>query len=126
LNIGASLSASSAQASSTPADAATNTWTAAYGDYTVPPAPEESTVTATISLDTEVWTTTYASYPGSPQATPASAEGNVHKVIVGGSSGLVFDPPHVDAQPRDIIMFELYVPSTSVLAYHVTYVCIRV
>ncbi|KAF9499781.1 hypothetical protein BDN71DRAFT_1502676 [Pleurotus eryngii] len=89
-------------------DASTTTWTAAYGDVTLPPAPIVQVVTDTVTLDSEVWTTTYSSYPGSPAPTPASAAGNVHKVIVGGPGKLLFDPPHIAAQPRDTIVFEFH------------------
>ncbi|KAG5221438.1 FliC domain-containing protein [Salix suchowensis] len=64
-----------------------------------PAAPIVQVVTDTVTLDSEVWTTTYSSYPGSPAPTPASAAGNVHKVIVGGPGKLLFDPPHIAAQP---------------------------
>jgi plastocyanin len=78
---------------------------AAYGTYTVPPAPTPSTVTQTITLASSTWTTTYASYPNSPNPTPASLQGNVIQVIVGGNDTLTYDPPHVAAQPFDTIMF---------------------
>lgn len=87
--------------------AATNTWTAAYGDYTIPPAPDATPITAAITLESSTWTTTYSSYAGSPEATPAALEGTVHQVVVGGPGLLTFDPPHVDAAPRDIIQFIL-------------------
>jgi len=111
LAVGASLSAaaSAATASSDTASsdaAASMTYTAAYGGVTVPPAADPTVVTDTVTLESSTWTTTYSSYPGSPAATPGSLEGNVIKVTVGGSNQLVFDPPRVSAQPRDIIMFE--------------------
>jgi plastocyanin len=88
---------------------ASNTWTAAYGGVTVPAVAAPSAVTQTITLEASTWTTVYNSYPGSPEPTPASLTGTVHKVIVGGpNASLVFDPPHVDAKPRDIIMFEFH------------------
>lgn len=113
LAVGASLSAAAATASSTPAAAAASTaanaWTtAAYGDYTIPAAPVATPVTATVSVGTQVWTTTYASYPNSPAATPASAEGAVHTVVVGGTGILAFNPPFVSAQPQDTIVFEFH------------------
>jgi len=121
--IGASLSASAAAAASTAAStaaggygssgygsgagsAATTTYTAAYGDVTIPPPETASTVTQTITLESSTWTTTYASFPNSPAATPASLQGNVINVVVGGTGKLFFDPPHVSAQPRDIIVFQ--------------------
>ncbi|ETW87309.1 hypothetical protein HETIRDRAFT_239588, partial [Heterobasidion irregulare TC 32-1] len=100
----ASTAASStAYASTSPA----TTYTAAYGTATVPPPPEIVTVTETITVEGSSWTTTYGSYPGSPDATPASLQGNVHKVIVGGTN-LTFDPPFVSASPRDTIVFEFH------------------
>lgn len=103
LAVGASLSAAAA---STTAAAAPST-TAAYGDYTIPPAPVPTLVTQTITLQSSTWTTTYSSYPNSPAPTPASLEGQVHKVIVGGTGTLAFNPPMVSAAPRDVIVFEL-------------------
>lgn len=100
--IGERLKAEAA-AASTAAPAYT---TAAYGDVTIPAAPIPTLVTQVITLEAATWTTTYSSYPGSPAATPASPEGNVHRVIVGGEKGLVFDPPTVEALPRDTIVFE--------------------
>jgi plastocyanin len=98
LAIGASLSAT--------ASSAIPWTTAAYGNYTIPPAPEVTPVTQTVSVNNSVWTTTYNSYPGSPAPTPATVTGQVHKVIVGGSAGLVFDPPHITALPMDVVVFE--------------------
>jgi plastocyanin len=86
----------------------TPTSTYAYSTATVPPAPAGGTVTATITLQTSTWTTTYSSYPGSPNATPAALTGNVIKVVVGGPGKLAFDPPHVAAAPRDTIQFEFH------------------
>jgi len=94
---------------------ATGVTTAAYGGYTIPAAPEVVVVTQPITVGTASWTTTYSSYPGSPAPTPVSIEGKVHKVIVGGSSGLVFDPPHLDAAPRDVVQFEFHQKNHSVV-----------
>ncbi|KAF8973901.1 hypothetical protein BDZ97DRAFT_1777434 [Flammula alnicola] len=108
LAVGASLSAAAATASSTPATAASGFATAAYGGYTIPPAPDATPVTQVITLGSSTWTTTYSSYPGSPAATPASVDGTVHKVIVGGTGILAFNPPFVSALPRDTIVFEFH------------------
>ena len=105
LAVGARLAAE-ASAAPTPTAVAT----AAYGGVTIPPAPVASVVTVPISVEGSVWTSVYSSYPGSPQATPASLVGNVHQVTVGNSNGsLIFDPPFIAAQPRDTISFSLYV-----------------
>jgi plastocyanin len=121
LAVGASLSASAAAASSTAAypaytnapdawttsTAAPAAWTtAAYGDYTIPPAPVATLVTQPITLGASTWTTTYSSYPGSAAPTPNAVEGTVHTVVVGGPGVLAFNPPFVNAQPRDTIVFE--------------------
>jgi len=98
LAVGASLSAAAAAPSTT----------AAYGDYTIPPAPVPTLVTQVITLASSTWTTTYSSYPNSPAPTPASLEGQVHKVIVGGTGTLAFNPPMVSAAPRDVIVFEFH------------------
>jgi plastocyanin len=119
LAIGASLKAAAAASSSAPVPSApypsapapaadpSAMATAAYGGYTIPPAPEATLVTQPITLDsTSTWTTTYSSYPGSPAPTPASAGGTVHTVIVGGPGKLAFDPPFLSALPRDTIVFQ--------------------
>jgi plastocyanin len=85
---------------------ATSIWTAAYGGDTIPPEPQGVVVTQTVAVEGSTWATTYTSYPNSPAPTPGSLEGTVHRVIVGGASGLVFDPPHISALPRDTVVFE--------------------
>jgi plastocyanin len=112
LAIGAKLVADAAAAPSSDAASPANTapaagyTTAPYGDYTIPAAPVPTPVTQPVTLGDQVWTTTYDSYPGSPDPTPVSAEGAVHKVIVGGPGKLTFDPPFISAQPRDTVVFE--------------------
>jgi len=96
LAVGASLSA-----------AGSSTYTAAYGSATIPPPENPVVVTETITLQQSTWTTTYSSYPNSPEPTPNSLTGNVIQVIVGGDAGNVtFTPSRVSAQPRDIVMFQ--------------------
>lgn len=112
LAIGAQLQAQASQASASVASAtppaSTPVATAAYGGVTIPPAPSESVVTVVVTVEASVWTSVYSSYPGSPQATPASLAGNVHQVVVGNANGsLTFDPAFVAAQPRDTISFQL-------------------
>jgi len=109
LAVGASLKAAAASATPAVGGADAAYTTAAYGGYTIPPAPDATPVTQVITLgSTSTWTTTYASYPGSPAATPASAEGTVHKVVVGGVGLLTFDPPFISALPRDTVVFEFH------------------
>jgi plastocyanin len=100
LAVGANLSAAAASA--------TSTTSAAYGSATIPPAPTGVPVTEVITLAASTWTTTYTSYPDSPAPTPASLQGNVIKVKVGGPGVLAFDPPRVQALPRDTIVFEFH------------------
>jgi plastocyanin len=101
LAIGASLSSAAATGASTALT------TAAYGGYTIPPAPTGTVVTQAVTLGSSTWTTTYTSFPNSPAPTPDSVDGQVHTVIVGGSS-LTFDPPHISALPRDTVVFEFH------------------
>lgn len=111
LAVGASLKAAAAASTPVPAatDAAPQAWTtAAYGDYTIPAAPAVTPVTQAVTLGSDTWTTTYNSYPGSPAPTPASAEGTVHTVVVGGVGILAFNPPFISAAPRDTVVFEFH------------------
>jgi plastocyanin len=93
----------------------TTTWTADYGGATIPPAPVPSLVTNTVTLGSDIWTTTYSSYPNSPAPTPVSASGNTIEVIVGGPNGnLTFSPSRVSAAPRDTIKFVFHVKNHTV------------
>ncbi|CAL1696109.1 unnamed protein product [Somion occarium] len=107
LAIGAQLQSAASSASSaapTATDAPIVT-----GSITIPPAPTQSVVTVTVTVEASTWTTTYSSYPGSPAATPASLAGTDHKVTVGSSNGtLTYDPPSVQAAPRDTVTFEFH------------------
>ena len=91
----------------------TPTSTYVYSSPSTPPTAVSAVpVTATITLASSTWTTTYTSFPGSPDPTPSSLTGNIINVVVGGPGKLAFDPPHVAAKPRDIIRFELFVEHT--------------
>lgn len=79
--------------------------TSTAGSYsTPPPIAPPVTVTETITVGSNVYTTTYGSYPGSPAPTP-NAEPSVIVVTVGGPSGLVYSPSNITAKPKDIIQF---------------------
>ena len=91
-----------------------STWTADYGTATIPPPPSPSLVTDTITLGTDIWTTTYSSYPNSPAPTPVSSDGNTIEVIVGGPNNLTFTPSRVSASPRDTIKFIFHVKNHTV------------
>jgi plastocyanin len=105
LAVGASLSAAAASSTAPPGPSTT----AAYGGYTIAPAPTPVPVTQVITLgSSSTWTTTYSSYPNSPAPTPVSADGAVHKVIVGGTGNLTFNPPFISALPRDTVVFEFH------------------
>jgi len=112
LAIGAQLQAG---AQNPPSGTTTTTWTADYGTATIPPPPLPTLVTDTVTLGTDVWTTTYSSYPNSPAPTPVSPSGNTIEVIVGGPNGnLSFTPSRVTAAPRDIIRFTFQVKNHTV------------
>ena len=114
LQIGDELKAAASSASSAPPS---STSSAPPSGITIPPAPEESVVTVTVTVDASTWTTTYSSYPGSAAPTPASLEGRVWTVKVGNNGTLTYDPPTIQAAPRDIISFELYVSISSRLIF---------
>jgi len=105
LKIGASLAA--AQPSVTPSGSGSG-----YPNPSVAPTPapypDPVMVTETVTMSQSVWTTTYESYPGSPDPTPAAPAGVEHKVIVGGPGKLAFDPERITAKPRDTIVFEFH------------------
>ncbi|THH32000.1 hypothetical protein EUX98_g2172 [Antrodiella citrinella] len=126
LAVGAQLQAAAAAASTTTAPPPAET-TADYGTATIPAAPVESTVTVTVTVETSSWVTTYASYPGSPAATPASLTGNVHTVVVGNANGsLIFDPPFLtDIPPRDTISFEFHQKNHSVTQSNFAAPCLK-
>ncbi|KAI0702496.1 hypothetical protein BC835DRAFT_1411047 [Cytidiella melzeri] len=109
-NASAASATVSAAATATPPPTSTESWsyTTAPAGYSYPAAPSVSTVTVTVTVDQDVWTTTYGSYPGSPDPTPAALTGQVHTVIVGNNGTLTYDPPFVMAQPRDTISFEFH------------------
>jgi len=80
--------------------------TTSFPGVTIPPAPVPTEVTKTVVVGTSTWTTTYASYPNSPDPTPSSLTGSVINVVVGENGTLTFTPPFVVAKPRDTIVFE--------------------
>lgn len=77
---------------------------------TPPPSESVVTVTQTVTLGGTTWTTTYGSYPGSPNPTPNDPP-VVHNVDVGENGTLTFNPSNITAQPRDIILFSGFPPN---------------
>ncbi|KZV88276.1 hypothetical protein EXIGLDRAFT_711578 [Exidia glandulosa HHB12029] len=86
-----------------------------YAGVTLPPAETAATKTDVITLGTSTWTTTWASYPNSPDPTPNAVDGNEIKVAVGANGELTFTPAHVEAKPRDRIVFEFQSKNHSVV-----------
>jgi plastocyanin len=86
--------------------AALGTRNSTSSSVTIPPAPTPSLVTQVVTLGSEIWTTTYSSYPNSPGPTPASSGGDVHRIVVGGPGKLLYEPSHIAAKPRDVVVFE--------------------
>ncbi|TFL07793.1 Cupredoxin [Pterulicium gracile] len=68
------------------------------------PQPEVVTVTATVTVGGDIWTTTYGSWPGSPQ--PTAPQSTEHRVSVGADGQFVFSPSKIKAQPGDTVLFE--------------------
>ncbi|EPQ58329.1 Cupredoxin [Gloeophyllum trabeum ATCC 11539] len=75
--------------------------------YVTPPAPSEVTVTATVTVASSTWTTTYASYDGTPPPTPA-AQPQDHKITVGANGQLAFSPSNISAAIGDTVTFEFH------------------
>jgi len=114
-NFKASALAIGAQLKADAENPPTSTWTADYGGATIPPPPSPSLVTDTITLGSDIWTTTYSSYPNSPAPTPVTSTGNTINVVVGGPNGnLSFTPSRVTASPRDTIVFTFHVKNHTV------------
>jgi len=86
-----------------------------YSDIIVPAITPPVTKTDVITLGSESWTTTYASYPGSPDPTPSSAEGSEIQISVGADGALVFKPAYVEAKPRDTLVFNFESKNHSVV-----------
>lgn len=82
--------------------------TTTYPGLTVPAPPVAETVTATISLGDNTWTTTYASYPNSPDPTPNSIQGDVITIDVGLNGTLTYTPNRISAKPRDTVVFKFH------------------
>ncbi|KAI0757143.1 hypothetical protein C8Q80DRAFT_1132225 [Daedaleopsis nitida] len=127
LKIGTDLKAAASSAAPSSTASSDDSWTTAeYGTATIPAEPTGTTVTDTVSLGTAVWTTTYSSYPGSPDPTPSSLTGNVIKVVVGGENGeLTFSPENVQASPRDIISFEFHAKNHTATQSSFAAPCVR-
>jgi len=90
--------------------AAESSWAATatsevYGSQTYAPV-YHPTVTDTVSLGNQTWTTVYESYPNSPNPTPAAVQGVEHRVKVGENGTLTYNPSRITASPRDTIVFE--------------------
>ncbi|PCH33520.1 hypothetical protein WOLCODRAFT_160132 [Wolfiporia cocos MD-104 SS10] len=107
---GAAFKAAASSASSIAASTASVAYTtAAYGGVTIPAEPSPIVVTETITVQASSWTTTYSSYIGSPEPTPVSLNGTIHRVVVGGSDGqLTYTPSNITAEPRDVVVFEFH------------------
>ena len=91
------------------------TLTRNVGDIIVPAITPAVTKTDVITLGTESWTTTYASYPGSPDPTPKSTDGEEIQISVGADGALVFKPAYIEAKPRDTLVFNFESKNHSVV-----------
>lgn len=87
-----------------------------YSGISIPPPEPAVTLTDVITLgSTSTWTTTYVSYPNSPNPTPNSADGSEITIIVGGDGALTFNPMYVEAKPRDTLVFQFQSKNHSVV-----------
>lgn len=102
------------ETAATATSVATSASAAASVAVTTIVVPQVVTVTETVVLPTETWTTVYGSYPGSADPTPAANGPVTHTVIVGGTAGNIFSPSSIQAKPRDIIQFEFHAKNHTV------------
>jgi len=77
-----------------------------YSGITVPPPESVVTTSAVITLGSSTYTTTYASYPNSPNPTPNSANGSEIVIAVAPGGSFTFKPDHTTAKPRDVLVFQ--------------------
>ncbi|KAF8583202.1 hypothetical protein K439DRAFT_1653549 [Ramaria rubella] len=84
----------------------TTTTTSSAAAYTSPPPPVVETVTATVTVDDSIYTTTYASWSGAPADPTPASDPVVHIVNVGPNGTLTFDPPTIVAELGDIVQFQ--------------------
>ncbi|KAF5339652.1 hypothetical protein D9758_015600 [Tetrapyrgos nigripes] len=76
----------------------------------VPSAPPPQTwapATATVTSSGSTWVTTYTSYEGTPQPT-YPPQPVTHKIIVGDSSQLIYNPMNISASLGDTVVFEFH------------------
>ncbi|TEB10258.1 hypothetical protein FA13DRAFT_1749018 [Coprinellus micaceus] len=73
--------------------------------YTTPPAPHWTEATATVIWGGSTYTTTYTSYDGTPEPTPAVAP-QEHKITVGADGKLEYSPANITAAIGDTVVFE--------------------
>lgn len=92
----------SATGSATPPASTTSP---ASGAYTTPPPPKWTSATATVTWGGQTYVTTYTSYEGTPQPTPAVTPQD-HKIIVGADGQLVYSPSNIQAAINDTVTFE--------------------
>lgn len=83
---------------------ASQTSTADEG-YTTPPPPQWTMATATVTWGGNTYQTTYTSYAGTPEPTPAQNPQD-HKIIVGADGQLVYSPMNITAAINDTVTFE--------------------
>ncbi|KII88409.1 hypothetical protein PLICRDRAFT_111045 [Plicaturopsis crispa FD-325 SS-3] len=86
---------------------ATSTSASATSTFATPPAQSVATVTATVTVGASTWTTTYASYAGTPPPTPA-AQPVDHKITVGDNGQLAYSPANISAAIGDTVTFEFH------------------
>ncbi|KAJ2919925.1 hypothetical protein MD484_g453, partial [Candolleomyces efflorescens] len=91
-----------AAAPSSTAPPATST---AADAYTTPPPPKWEHATRTVTWGGQTYATTYTSYEGTPEPTPAVTPQD-HKIIVGPDGQLVYNPSNIQAAINDTVTFE--------------------
>ncbi|KAF6759199.1 hypothetical protein DFP72DRAFT_1031967 [Ephemerocybe angulata] len=94
-------------ASTTTAPPTSTTTTSTSDNYTTPPPPKWTEATKTITWNGQTYTTTYTSYDGTPDPTPAVTP-QEHRIVVGAAGQLMYSPANITAQINDTVVFEFH------------------
>ncbi|RXW20279.1 hypothetical protein EST38_g5580 [Candolleomyces aberdarensis] len=100
-NLAIARNGTAATGSATP-PASTST---AADAYTTPPPPKWEHATKTVTWGGQTYATTYTSYEGTPEPTPAVTPQD-HKIIVGADGQLAYTPANIQAAINDTVTFE--------------------
>lgn len=85
--------------------------------------PNVTTISTTVTISGQPHSTVYGSFPGS--AAPTAVAASVHVISVGKAGSLAFDPPHVQAQVGDTLVFQFLAKNHTVTQSSFADPCVR-